>query len=142
MTNTRLYIVLTSVLVLLLATGTFLYISNPPVPQPTQEGTLQTNSITLTIQGLYENKALQAAPSETVLHVLQTLNAEDTQVQLITEEYAGLGTLVYSIHGNQNGTDQKYWQYNVNGEMPQISADKYTLTDGDIVEWFFGPSQE
>lgn len=29
------------------------------------------------------------------------------------------------------------WTYRVNGEKPPISAAKYELTDGDIIEWYY-----
>jgi hypothetical protein len=46
-------------------------------------------------------------------------------------------TLVNSINGAAGGTDGKYWQYYVNGELPTIGADKYILKNGDVLTWSF-----
>lgn len=99
-----------------------------------------TGSISLTIEGLYADKSVPVSQDETVLEVLQKLDATDTTLQLLTKEYSGLGTLVIGMRGWENGTGGKYWQYKVNGRMPQIGAGAYTLKDGDAVEWYFGPS--
>ena len=45
--------------------------------------------------------------------------------------------LIDSINGVENGEDGKYWQYYVNGDIPMIGADKYSVTNGDYVEWRF-----
>lgn len=46
-------------------------------------------------------------------------------------------TLVNSINNDVGGTDGKYWQYYVNGELPSIGADKCTITNGDSLRWSF-----
>jgi len=48
---------------------------------------------------------------------------------------------VENIDGVKNGTDNKYWQYWVNGELPMVSADKKEVKKGDEVEWKFGPAE-
>jgi hypothetical protein len=45
--------------------------------------------------------------------------------------------LIDSINGDVNGEDGKYWQYYVNEDIPMIGADKYTVSNGDYVEWRF-----
>ena len=45
--------------------------------------------------------------------------------------------LINSINGVVNGEDGKYWQYYVNGDIPMVGADKYTVSNGDYVEWRF-----
>lgn len=124
-----------------LTVGLFLYTSNTTAPEnEIQQDATQVGTVSLTIEGLYTNKPTALSENETVLEVLQTLDSEDQQFQLSTKEYSGLGTLVESIHGKTNGTDTKYWQYKVNGAMPQIGADAFTLHNGDSVEWYFGKS--
>jgi len=46
-------------------------------------------------------------------------------------------TLVNSINNAVGGTDGKYWQYYVNGMLPDIGADKYIITNGDLLTWSF-----
>ena len=45
--------------------------------------------------------------------------------------------LIDSINGDVNGEDGKYWQYYVNEDIPMIGADKYTVSNGDYIEWRF-----
>lgn len=102
----------------------------------------QTSNIAyITIEGLYIDKEVSFTPPKTVLEILQQLDAEDGGVQLTTKEYSGLGTLVESIGDNTNGMDDKYWQYKVNGIMPQVGADKLEVESGDVIEWYFGTSE-
>jgi len=77
----------------------------------------------------------------TALSYLEFINSNDPRLQLTTKEYKGLGTLVIQLGEHKNGDDNKYWQYFVNGKMPQVSADKYQLQDGDKLEWKFISSQ-
>jgi hypothetical protein len=46
-------------------------------------------------------------------------------------------TLINSINNAVGGTNGKYWQYYVNGELPSIGADKYILSNGDVLTWSF-----
>jgi len=46
-------------------------------------------------------------------------------------------TLVNSINNAVGGTDGKYWQYYVNGNLPTSGADKYIITNGDLLTWSF-----
>lgn len=45
--------------------------------------------------------------------------------------------LIDLINGDVNGVDGKYWQYYVNEDIPMIGADKYTVFNGDYIEWRF-----
>ncbi len=108
----------------------------PTVSEP------QAGEISLSIQDMYAGKHVSISEGETVLQVLEALNAEDRKLQLSTKTYSGLGTLVVGMATDKNGTEKKYWQYKVNGIMPQIGADAYTLKNGDFIEWFFAASQE
>ena len=120
--------------------GLFLY---TPTPQTTSLSPhIQSQTISLSIQDLYNEKSVDITGKETVLSVLQRLNAEDNAMMLKTKDYSGMGTLVEGMGSQKNGTDKKYWQYKVNGVMPQIGAGAYELTSGDKVEWFFGSFKE
>ncbi|MDP2656407.1 MAG: DUF4430 domain-containing protein [bacterium] len=112
-----------------------------PAIQETMQDTQQENEVSFIIDGLYQGKQVSFLENETILDVMKTLNIQDPQVQLSTKEYAGLGTLIDGINGVTNGTDGKYWQYKVNGVMPQIGADAYILNKGDQIEWFFAGSE-
>ena len=101
----------------------------------------QTINISLTIENVYTNKQVSAVLGDTALEVLQSLDKEDPKLLLVTKEYPGLGILVESMRGKMNGTNDEYWQYFVNGVMPQIGADKLELNEGDSVAWRFEKSE-
>lgn len=131
-----------AVVVAVFVIGFGLFIAtNKTAPNDTVQ-TPQGGAVSVTIEGLYAEKQVSIGANETVLKMLKTLDAENPQVRLSVKEYAGLGTLVTGINGEENGIDNKYWQYKVNGVMPQIGADAYILKDGDVVEWFFALSQQ
>lgn len=114
-----------------------------PTQQPSEQqpSPQQTQHISLTIEGLYTDTQVAITADDTVLSMLQALDAEDPDLALVTTEYAGLGTLVESIAGKTNGENDNYWQYVVNGAMPQVGADQLRLNDGDSVEWRFEASE-
>ncbi len=119
--------------------------SLPPTHSATStlsETQTNTETVLLSIDGLYTGKQIVISKGETVLGVLQAMNAVDPKIQLSTKTYSGLGTLVDGIGANKNGTDKKYWQYKVNGVMPQIGAGQYKLHAGDSIDWIFTESQE
>ncbi len=96
--------------------------------------------ITLSIEGLFENKQVAITPEQTLLQVMQVLNNNDSSIRLLTKDYSGLGTLVEGLGSLTNSTNGEYWQYKVNGVMPQIGAGEYKLQVGDKVEWYFAKS--
>jgi hypothetical protein len=59
--------------------------------------------------------------------------------------YEGMGWLVDGINGVKNGadvpdlndTDQRWWQYYVNDTLGPVSADRFALQEGDLLEWKF-----
>jgi hypothetical protein len=46
-------------------------------------------------------------------------------------------TLINSINNAAGGTDGKYWQYYVNGQLPSTGADKCIVTNGESLRWSF-----
>ncbi|MCX6661497.1 MAG: DUF4430 domain-containing protein [Euryarchaeota archaeon] len=46
-------------------------------------------------------------------------------------------TLINSINDAVGGTDGKYWQYYVNGKLPDVGADKCIVINGDVLTWSF-----
>jgi hypothetical protein len=119
------------------------YITEQPQTQQEERAHIQNDEghISLTIQGLQAYETVSISEHQILLDVLTELNAADRNLQLATKEYPGLGTLVESMAGKTNGSDNKYWQYKVNGVMPQVGADHYKLVDGDTVEWNFVTSE-
>lgn len=105
------------------------------------EDVQETINISLSIEDIYVNKSISVAVGDTAYEVLQALDEEDPELLLVAKEYPGLGILIEGINGKINGEDDKYWQYFVNGTMPQVGADKLELKDGDIVEWRYEVSQ-
>ncbi len=83
----------------------------------------------------------QIIPSEslTVFSLLKKL-AQMENFKIEFTIYEGTGVLIESIDGVRNGTDNKYWQYWLNEELPMIAADKKEIKGGDKVEWKFAPS--
>jgi len=56
------------------------------------------------------------------------------------KDYGEMGYLVTKINNIENGQDNKYWQYFVNDEQPQVSADKYLPKSGEKIEWRYAGS--
>lgn len=127
---------------LIVAGIVFIYAGEVQAPTQETSDASQATSVTLTVEGLYAQKTVADSAGKSVLELLQSLHTEDPQLALTTKEYSGLGVLIESMHGLKNGTGQKYWQFKVNGVMPQIGADKLILKGGDTVEWYFGTSQD
>lgn len=77
--------------------------------------------------------------NSTVFSLLEEL-AKRENFKVESKVYEGMGVFVESIDELRNGTENKYWQYWVNGELPMMAADKKEVTGGDKVEWKFAPS--
>lgn len=86
-------------------------------------------------------KTYQIIPAEnsTVFPLLEEL-AKRENFKVESKVYEGMGVFVESIDGVKNGTENKYWQYWVNRELPMVAADKKEVKGGDKVEWKFAPS--
>lgn len=110
------------------------YVTNNTYTTETEE---EVDAITLTIEGVYEATTTPIESGETVLELLTRLDATNPDLSLATEDYGDMGVLVTAMGGLVNGTDGKYWQYQVDGETPMIGADQYELADGKTVLWEF-----
>lgn len=113
---------------------------NNSAPKAIQE-VPQVQTATVTIEGLYVNKSIEFTSPKTALEILEQLDTQDKEIRLVTKEYSGLGILVESIGDKANGMNGEYWQYKINGIMPQIGADKLEVKNGDTVEWYFDKSE-
>jgi hypothetical protein len=99
-------------------------------------------SVSLFVKGVTPSAlTLEAKQPATVLQILEQASKNNPIFILQTKDYPGMGILVEQIGDKVNGQDKKYWQYNVNGKMPMIGADKYHLNNNDKIEWFFKESQ-
>jgi hypothetical protein len=80
---------------------------------------------------------LVAYPGDTAFSLLQR-SSEKNGFAIDSTYYAQFdSTLVNSINNAVGGTDGKYWQYYVNGVCPMVGADKYIVSNGDVVTWSF-----
>lgn len=126
----------------LIITGVFIGIQISQKPANTQsEQSTRTIDISISISGIYEDKVLEIPENYSILDTLSELDTRDANLKLTTKDYGELGVLVTGMAGKANGEDNKYWQYKVNGVIPQIGADKYMLKNSDFVEWYFDVSE-
>lgn len=74
-------------------------------------------------------------------NVFQTTEilAKNNNLAFESKNYEGLGTLIEKINTKKNGMDNRYWQYWVNNQKPEVGAGLYVLQSGDLVEWKFSP---
>ena len=139
------------VIVCLLAAGLFIYSQPRANNQPADQNFEQTvlsdlsdSTETITIDYIVADllaEELLVAPGTTVLDVLTDLAGAGEGFELEIKTYEGLGSLVVAIGDRQNGTDNNYWQYYVNDQLPLVSADAYQLQAGDRVNWLFAVSE-
>jgi len=96
----------------------------------------------LEIEGIYTDEvSVQAVQGQTILGLMQQINSSDPSLNLETQDYPGLGSLVVQIGSWRNGDDNKYWQYEVNDTVPMIGADQYIVNPGDKIKWEFKESE-
>jgi len=112
-----------------------------PAETAQSETQIETIQVTVSIDGLYKGKSVAAEKHSSVLDVLEILNSENPALNLKSKSYGEMGTLVEKLGTLENGTDEKYWQYTVNGVVPMIGADVYILTNGDTLVWEFKASE-
>lgn len=79
---------------------------------------------------------LTISKNSNVFSLLEAMSKQEN-FKIESKEYKDMGMLVESIDGVKNGTDNKYWQYWINGELPMVSADKQDVKNGDQIEWKF-----
>lgn len=112
-------------------------------PQAAPADEIQSVNVSMRIDGIMpEAQTLQAVSGQTLLGLMRQLNDSDPSLNLETQTYSGLGDLVVQIGNLRNTEDNKYWQYEVNGEMPMIGADRYILQPGDQIVWSFRESEQ
>jgi len=84
---------------------------------------------------------LAVGQDDTVLSILERAADRNQSLSVEWQDYGDLGTLVTSMNGYQNGTNDKYWQYWVNNRYADIAADRYQLSGGENIMWKFTSSR-
>jgi len=78
--------------------------------------------------------------TESLFAITQTI-AKERNWSFDFKDYGEMGLLIEQIGNNKNGDEQKYWQYFVDREQPQVSADKYFPAAGATIDWKFTTSE-
>lgn len=101
---------------------------------------LQINFDDVKIENNLLFELTEIAPAETAFTLTQKSLAS-REIPFEFKDYgADLGILVEQIGDQKNGTDGKYWQYQVNGQYADVGAGKYIVKPGDKIEWRFAES--
>lgn len=124
------------ILILIIASGLFLYRKYNSINIPTPEqNTGYEQKINLIVD--FGNKEIKSfdlvvGSEDTAFSVLKT-TAEKENINLEIKQY-DFGVFIEKI-GDFKSTAKKSWIYYVNGESGQIAADQQKLKNGDKVEW-------
>lgn len=142
--NKVLLILILSIFVILLAAGGLGLKTNEESVNdsaPEESRKISRIQITVSIEGIISQQNLELPHNSSVLEALNKIATEE-EIEIQTKKYAGLGTLVESIGEVSNGTNGKYWHYEVNDEIPLVEAENLVLSQSDEVRWFFAEPEE
>ncbi|MEK7658953.1 MAG: DUF4430 domain-containing protein [Patescibacteria group bacterium] len=94
--------------------------------------------ITLTVDNGNGTKNVVSVEFKDNMTAFDLLKAgvEKLSLPLKTKQY-DMGIFIEAIGKIENGQNQKYWLYYVNGKTPMVSADKMILKARDKVEYKF-----
>lgn len=81
---------------------------------------------------------IEVKEETTAFHLLKKVS-EAAGFEIKTSQYE-YGIFIEAILGVENGQDDKYWLYYLNGQMPPVAADKQLVKPGDKVEFRFEKS--
>lgn len=79
---------------------------------------------------------IEISDNSTVFSLLEELALRES-FEIEKTLYPEMGVFVNSIDGFEGGTDNKWWQYWVNGKLSEVAADKKSVEGEDIIEWRF-----
>jgi len=88
------------------------------------------------------SKQVVEAVAEDSLVITQVAEDSITALELLTSRHetqlhnTAMGTFVTAINGHEAGHDA-FWVYSVNGDLPDLAADKQIVEPGDTVRWHF-----
>jgi len=134
----RSYSLLVTVIALFILLGTVVYIRQTKLrlyttPENIQkEGTIKVSPTDLL------NKTNNLITIIFPYEALQNI-AKENNLQLKTKQY-DFGIMVTGIGQYENGK-LMYWIYEVNGKTPPLSADKYVINSGDIINWKYSKAK-
>ncbi|MDP1709378.1 MAG: DUF4430 domain-containing protein [Candidatus Komeilibacteria bacterium] len=95
-----------------------------------------------TEEDIFTFSDIEIQSNDTVWSVLKRLSeSQSEKLQVTSQSYGEMGILISAINGITGGADNKYWQYWVNNEYAQVSADKQLVQPGDVIMWKFTNSK-
>lgn len=84
----------------------------------------------------YSNVSVLA--NENVFQITEKA-AKESNLNFEYQTYQDLGALITKIGSKKNGDGDRYWQYWVNQQKPEVGAGAYVPQSGDFIEWKFLP---
>lgn len=112
-----------------------------PAFNPTTLNTSGSSSVSVMLDygdGAVATYSAPLSSGENVFQVTEKIT-KDNDLAFESKTYEGLGALITRISEKENGTADRYWQYWVNHQKPEVGASAYILQPGDFVEWKFIP---
>ncbi len=82
-----------------------------------------------------EEYLIEASSEDTVFSLLSNLS-EKENFELVSTK----GVFVENIKGFENGFENKYWQYEINGSLGKKASDQKKVEENDKIEWKFDVS--
>ena len=111
-------------------------VSNTGSEQGENDSQAQKASLVI-INGVSEDQTFEfEVGEETTAFSMLREASEDNDIELSFQD-SEFGVFIEKIGPFENGNDGKYWLYYINGEMPQVAADKHQVEPGDKVEFRF-----
>jgi len=74
---------------------------------------------------------------DTAWSVLERTDTAQDSLSISADTYGDLGVLINAMNGYENGFGDQWWQYWVNNQYAEVAADKYPVSDGDVILWKF-----
>jgi hypothetical protein len=127
------FLLITTGLILLYRPAVYNSFAPPPLPSPSPSPVPHSAALTIDFGNRKTYSITQDIPATTSAFDLLQIVSSRQNIPLTFKSYS-FGTLVESIDGLKN-TPQKAWIYFVNGQSPNVGADKYLLQPGDKVDW-------
>ncbi len=98
--------------------------------------TVYHNNVNYPSEKAFQSIIIESPKPTDVYHLLlDTAAKHNLSIEARSYEgWGGGGTYIESVNGIRNGQDGYFWEYIVNGKIPDISADKFQSQSGDLVE--------
>jgi len=88
----------------------------------------------------YDNETIETYPEIYLFNGANVLDALRAVAQIDATYYEDFNaSLVNSVNDVVNNAENnnRWWVFSVNGEHALVSADKYKLSESDVVEWIY-----